>query len=136
MSTRKTTLSPVILMSQGAFTLLRYKTSEVPARVLIIKAQPETTSDDNTEATGTLSPNGGRVRAPGRSRKAYGIHARYVTLSRKVGAPDGPYTGGSVTVKIPILDPANVSKYPAGGVTTYRTIADWVVVGVTPELIR
>lgn len=122
-------------MSQGVFQLASYTTSEVVPRVLPIRLQPETIAVSPTGATEALTGSQ-KVRAPGKSRKSYGVHCRYMTLSRKTGAPDGPYTGGSVSVKIAILTEAGFVAFPVGTVVEYAGQNDWVVASQTPELIR
>lgn len=123
-------------MSQGSFVIAKYKTSEATPRILPIKQQPETEEGDNVQPEGEFSVGGSYVHAPGKSRKAYGIHCRYITLSRKVGTATGPYTGASVSVKVPVLDPARLAANAVGSAVTYRGIAGWVVVSYTPEKIR
>lgn len=123
-------------MSQGRFGTFRYLTSEPTPRVLPIRLQPESVVAPNAEAAGTISPGSQRVKAPGSSRRSYGIHSRYITLTRNVGTEAGPYTGGSVSVKIPILDPASVISFPIGAAATYGGYSDWEVASYTPEFIR
>lgn len=122
-------------MSQGSFTLAKYQTSEAAPRILPIRVQPETLLEDNAEAAGGLTGSQ-RVKAPGSSRSSYGIHCRYMTLARKVGTLDGPFTSATIPAKIALMTEAAVASYPVGATVVYGGQSDWIVVSHTPELIR
>lgn len=122
-------------MSQGEFGTYAYVTSELVPRILPIRLQPETIA---VSGGGSSSPTTGtqRVTAPGKSRKAYGIHARYVTIARKIGTGVGPYTGGTVTAKIAVGTPGQMAGLPIGQTVSYGGLTDWLVVSQTPEIIK
>lgn len=122
-------------MSTGQFQTFKYQTSETAPRILPIRLQPETISADNPEPAGGLTGSQ-RVHSTGASRRSYGIHCRYMTISRKVGTATGPYTGGSVSAKIPILTEAAVAALPVGSTVEYAGVTDWEVASHTPETIR
>lgn len=122
-------------MSAGQFQTFKYQTSETTPRILPIRLQPESISGDNAEPEGALTGSQ-RVHSTGASRRSYGIHCRYMTLSRKVGTATGPYTGGSVSAKIPLLTQAAIASFPVGSTVTYAGASDWEVASHTPETIR
>ena len=122
-------------MSYGAYSIVPYLTSETAPRVLPLKVHAATVLPTGGGAVGPIVGSQ-RVHAPGRSRKAYGIHARYVVVSRKIGTGVGPYTGSSLTAKLAVGSVAQFGALPVGTAVTYAGATDWVVVSQVPELIR
>lgn len=122
-------------MSQGSFSTAKYQTSETTPRILPIRLQPETVLEDNPEPAGGLTGSQ-RVKASKSNRNAYGIHARYMTLSRRIGDADGPFTGATIQATVVLLTPAAVASYPVGSTVTYGGLNDWEVSSHTPEKIK
>lgn len=122
-------------MSQGAFSTAKYETSETTPRILPIRVQPETILEDNPEPAGGLTGSQ-RVKASKSNRNAYGIHARFMTLSRKIGSVEGPFSGATVQASVVLLTPAAVASYPVGSTVSYGGVADWEVSSHTPEKIK
>lgn len=86
-------------MSQGSFIRARYASNA--GVVHAIRVQPETVTSWNPQASGEVNGKGTVKATPSRRKK--GLFARYVVLSRKVGTDDGPFTGGTIQVRIPIF---------------------------------
>lgn len=122
-------------MTTGAFSTVPYLTSETAPRVLPLLVHAATVLPTGGGAVGPITGTQ-RVHAPGKSRKSYGIHARYVVVSRKIGTGVGPYTGASVTAKLAVGSLAQFGALPVNTVVTYAGQTDWVVVRQVPELIR
>ena len=88
-----------------------------------IKVQQETLTDWNTTSPGVKT--GGYVKSRG-SKRAYGLVARYVSLSRVVG--DGSdYNSAVVLVRVPILSIAKFTALSIGDTVAYQLKADWKV---------
>jgi hypothetical protein len=119
----------------GQFQTFKYETSETESRILPIRLQPETIFGENEEPEGGLTGSQ-KVRSAGGGRSGYGIHCRYMTLSRKVGTGDGPYTGGTVSANIPLLAEGAVALFPVGSTVSYGGQEDWEVASHTGEKIR
>jgi len=114
------------------FTVVNYKTSELIPRVLPLRMSLDLSALGGGGSVSDLTGSE-RVHAPGRSRKAYGIHARYYTIARRVGAP-GDYNASTVRVKVVATSDGQMLK--VGTIVTYKTRTDWQVVSNTPELIK
>ena len=123
-------------MSSGAFQTFKYQLSaENGGGIHPIRLQPESVFGDNAEPAGGTTSNQ-RVRSAGSSRRSYGIHCRYMTIARPVGTAAGPYTGSSVTAKIPLLTPGAVTQFPVGSTVVYAGQTDWLVVSHTSETVK
>lgn len=97
-----------------------------------IKVQEETITTWNTSAPGVKT--GGYVKSRG-SKKAYGLVARYVSLSRTVG--DGTdYNSAVVLVRVPVLSIAKFTAISVGDLVEYQGKADWKVASKTKENIK
>lgn len=83
----------------------------------------------NPIATGVRS--GYFVKARG-SKKAYGVIARSVSLTRKVGGAD-PYSGGTVNARVPIFQKSVWAALATGQVLAYAGLTDWEVAGTNSE---
>lgn len=94
-----------------------------------IKIQQETLTTWNTSTPGVKT--GGYVKARG-SSKAYGLVARYVTLSRTVG--DGAdYNSAVVLARVPILSIAKFAALSVGDIVAYQLKLDWKVASKKKE---
>jgi hypothetical protein len=122
-------------MSSGSFVTVPYLTSESTPRVLPLRCQPESIAPTGGGAVGPITGTQ-LVKAPGSSRKSYGIHCRHIVIARKIGTAAGPYTGASVFAKLPVGSPGQMAGFPVGFVLTYAGQADWQVVSQVPEKIR
>ena len=97
-----------------------------------IRIQPETVFAENLEPAAAVTKSA-YVRVGG-SKRAYGIKARILVLSRDIGdATD--YNGGTVYARIPVLKKASVALLVVGSTITYQNVA-WKIVGVQPESSR
>lgn len=94
-----------------------------------IRVASSTVTTWNPIATGTRS--GYYVKARG-SKKAYGVVARSVSLTRNVGTADA-YSGGTVNVKVPIFQKAIWAALTTDQVLTYQGKNDWTVSGTNSE---
>lgn len=83
----------------------------------------------NPIAAGTRS--GYYIKAHG-SKRSYGVIARSVSLSRPVGTADA-YSGGSVSVRVPVFQKAIWAALATGQVLAYQGKTDWVVAGTNSE---
>ena len=83
----------------------------------------------NPIATGVRS--GFFIKARG-SKKAYGVIARSVSLTRKVGGPE-PYSGGTVNARVPIFQKAIWAALATGQIVEYAGKTDWEVAGTNAE---
>lgn len=114
----------------GRFLKAKYETDS--GDIHNIRIQPETVFDENLEPTGGATASS-YVRVTG-SRRAYGIKARILVLSRQVGDAAN-YNGATVYARIPVLKKASVAALIVGSTVTYQSVA-WVVVAVSPESSR
>lgn len=83
----------------------------------------------NPIATGART--GYYVKARG-SKKAYGVIARSVSLTRNVGTVD-PYSGGTVSVRVPIFQKTIWAALATGQILAYQGKTDWAVAGTNGE---
>lgn len=120
-------------MSAGAFTVANYETDfgEIGA----VRVQPETLAA-TLAGTANAAPSGtrtrqGRVKVSG-SKRAYGIHARYVTFIWTGTVPSGYAAGGG---KIVVPDPTLFNTIVLDGTGTYLGAAIRIV-GKSPEVVR
>lgn len=119
-------------MASFQFDTYSYVTSETTPRVMPIRMNVDlAVVIGNLKTPVTTTPE--RVHSSGNSRKKYGVHARYFTMARKIGVAGG-YTGGTTRVKVAVCAPTAMPK--VGDVLAYGGKVDWVVVSVTPELIK
>lgn len=119
-------------MSGQIFATYAYLTSEAVPRVLPIRLGTDIAALSGGGSTQALTGEE-RVKAPGSSRKSYGIHARYYTMARRVGAAGG-YGASTVRVKVAVGAPGQMPKI--GDILNYQAKTDWIVVSLTPELIK
>lgn len=97
-----------------------------------IKVQAETVTTWNTAGVG--SRVGTFVKARG-SRREYGVIARSITLSRRIG--DGTdYNSATVSVRVPILTKAAFALLNDGDVIAYQGKTDWIVAGQSAESVK
>jgi hypothetical protein len=94
-----------------------------------IRVQPESVTTWNVQATGAKT--GYYIKARG-SKKAYGIHARTVTLTRAVGSGEA-YNAATVSLTVPVFTKAAWEALSAGQVVAYNGVTDWVVAGTGSE---
>ena len=116
-------------MSSGPFKIAKYQDDKGVVRP--IRIQPETITEDNPEADGSIVPDRGFVFARSRKR-GYGTYARTVTLSRVVG------TGANTAQKyqsVPILTQTAYESLAEGETFAYNGV-DWTVAYKTPERRR
>jgi len=114
----------------GRFLTAKYEAdSEI---VHPIRIQPETLFGTNLEPAGGVNVDQ-RVRVSG-SKRAYGIKARSVTLSRAVGTDDD-YSGATVYARIPWMTPASWEALAVGSTEPYQGV-DWVVASKSAESNR
>lgn len=100
-------------MSSGSFVNSLYEDDQGGIRVA--KLQPETIATWNPAATGTA--NADQIRISG-SKNSLGRKARYVTISRPLGAPvDGIQPTQTLTV--PVMTPAAFVLLPIGTSVAY-----------------
>jgi len=97
-----------------------------------VRIQPETLFGTNTEAVGGITVDQ-RVRVSG-SKRAYGLKARSITLSRAIGT-SANYTGGTIYARIPWLDPATWEALAVGSTEPYQGV-DWIVASKSAESNR
>lgn len=83
----------------------------------------------NPQAVGVLS--GYYIHARG-SKRAYGVVARSVSLSREIGS-GAAYNAGTVGVTVPVFQKAIWQALTTGQTLAYAGIADWVVAGTNSE---
>jgi len=120
-------------MSAGVFSVVNYETDfgEIGA----VRLQPETLAAvvggaTNAAPTGTRTRQG-RVKVSG-SKKAYGIHARYVSFVWTGTVPTGYAAGGG---KLVIPDPTVFNTIVTDDTGTYLGQAIRVI-GKSPEVTR
>ena len=94
-----------------------------------IRVQPETVTPWNAQAVG--SKTGYYIRARG-SKRAYGVMARSVTLTRAIGSGEA-YNAATVSLTVPVFTKAAWQALSAGQVVAYNGITDWVVAGTNSE---
>lgn len=111
----------------GKFTIAGYERND--DTVGPIRVQPETITSWNPEAAGTST--GYYIRARG-SKRAYGILARSVTLTREIGT-GAAYNAGTVSVRVPVFTKETWDGLSAGQTLTYNGITDWKVAGTNAE---
>lgn len=114
----------------GKFELAKYETAD--GETYPIRVQPETITASNPQGTGTVKDGFISVR---KSRRAYGKHARYITISRPVG--DGTdYNSAKVTARIPVFVQSAWEGFSPGATFEYQGKSDWKVVSKTNEMMR
>jgi uncharacterized protein YaiE (UPF0345 family) len=111
----------------GKFIIANYERDD--NSVGPIRVQPETVTTWNTQATGAKS--GYYIRARG-SKRAYGVMARSVTLTRSIGSGEA-YNAATVSLTVPVFTKAAWAALSAGQVVTYNGVSDWVVAGTNSE---
>lgn len=123
-------------MSAGSFSLLKYVTTS--GAVIPIRAQPETAllslgGGVNVSGTGSQTPGFPIAKVSG-SRRAYGVHARTVTVRFLTAPTSGGYAAGGLT-RLPVFTQAVWDAYSIGNEGTYLggTVR---FVGKRPEIIK
>lgn len=111
----------------GKFIIASYERTD--GTIGPIRVQPETVTDWNPQAEGSTS--GYYIKARG-SKRAYGVVARSVTLSRAVGSGLA-YNAATVTVTVPVLTKEVWEGLASGQVLSYGGVDDWVVAGTSGE---
>jgi len=114
----------------GRFLNSRYET--IDGVIHPIRIQPETILGINPAPSGAVT-NSMRARVSG-SRRAYGLKARSITLSRPIG-DNADYNGATVYVRIPILLESAWIAIAVASTITYQGVA-WTVVSKSPESSR
>jgi len=121
-------------MSAGQFTRTFYETDD--ANIVRLRVQPETLTADfgGTANDGATGPaNAGFPSASlSRSRRGYGIHARYVTIAWDT-APTDYDERGLLSIHVPVK--ATFDAITLGSTVSYLG-GTGEVVSKTPELIR
>ena len=118
-------------MSSGSFQIVGYEDASGDIRP--IRGQPETVTDWNPAAVGSIS--GAFVRISG-GRRSYGTKAKSVSLKRPLGAVvEGiqPYK----TITLPVFSNATFATLSASiGSTVEYLGVDWEVAGTSSEAGR
>lgn len=114
-------------MSAGKFIIAAYERDD--GTVGPIRVQPETVTPWNAQAAG--SKTGYYIRARG-SKRAYGVMARSVTLTRSVGSGEA-YNAATVSLTVPVFTKAAWEALAAGQTIAYNGVTDWVVAGTNSE---
>jgi hypothetical protein len=107
-------------MSAGAFSLLKYETNDL--RIAPIRAQPETAQLTlngviNVSAGGSKTPGITLAKVSG-SRRAYGLHARKVSVRFLTAPTSGGYLANGI-VSLPVFSRAVWDQYSDGDEGTY-----------------
>lgn len=112
------------------FSIANYETNTGASRPIKVRFDTISTANPNfaTASSGTY------VRAGG-SKRAYGIVARQIVISRAIGQ-EAPYSSANVSVTIPYLTKAAFDAVSIGATYTYQGLEDWVVVGKQSEVSR
>lgn len=118
-------------MSQGSFVRAKYERDD--GVVHSIRLQPETITNWNGEPSGSITGQGS-FRATASRRKS-GLFARYITIARRVGSDDGPFTGATVQVTVPILQKAVFDNLELNDELTYQGL-EWTLVSKQGERIK
>lgn len=114
----------------GRFLKAKYESDSYT--ICNIRVQPETVFDENLEPVGAVTQS--RYARVTGSRRAYGLKARSVTLSREIG-DDTDYNGSTLYARIPVLKIASIALLIIGTTVTYQNLA-WVIVSHSPESTR
>jgi len=122
-------------MSSGVFTRAKYTTDA--GTIVPIRVQPETLAATlggtaNATAAGAVTPGYPKATVS-KSRRAYGIHARTVTLAF-IGTPPDGYAPNQ-TLTIPVMSLTVWQGLSEGVACTYLAKTAEVV-SVNPEKIR
>jgi hypothetical protein len=112
----------------GPFGIFKYETND--GDTYPIRLQPETVTAENPEGTGALAD--GFVSAR-KSRRAYGRHARFLTLARTVGSAD--YGSAKTYARMPVLTKAAWDDFLVATTIAYQGV-DWEIVSKTDESLR
>lgn len=107
-------------MSAGAFFLGKYETNNL--NITTIRAQPETAlltlnTVVNVFGSGSVTVGVGRAKVSG-SRKAYGLHARKVSIRFITPPATGGYLANSL-ISLPVFLRATWDSYKDGDEGTY-----------------
>lgn len=114
----------------GKFINEKYESDS--GAILNIRVQPETVFDVNLSPAGAVTVS--RYARVTGSRRAYGMKARSVTLSRQIG--DGTnYNAATAYARIPVLKKASVAALIIGSTVTYQNVA-WTIVSHNAESNR
>lgn len=112
------------------FSIANYETDAGASRPIKVKSTTITTANPNfaTDSTGSY------VRAGG-SKRAYGLVARQIVISRPIGT-EAAYSSSNVSVSIPILTKAAYAAASVGASYTYGGLEDWIIVSKISEVQR
>lgn len=121
-------------MSAGAFTRGKYQDNDLNIRP--IRVQPETIAMEinnvaNVQPSGAIDTSG--AAQTNRSKRAYGVHARTVTIVFPTTAPGGYLVNSPI--RLPILTAAVWDGIITGQAVEYLG-GDAIVISKSPELIR
>ena len=94
-----------------------------------IRLKATTVTAVNTVPDGNRTGEYARVSG---GRRTYGTVARTITLSRSIGG-DAAFSGGTVSVQIPILSKAVFDGLADGTAFVYGGLSDWKVAGQRGE---
>lgn len=109
-------------MSSGSFVSSKYEMDD--GRVIPIRIQPETLSTVNTVPAAALTPDMPTAKVS-KSKREFGIGARFITLKWKTTIPEGYKETGFV--KVPILQLSVFNGLAKG--------ADYEYLGTTAEIV-
>lgn len=116
-------------MSAGPFLISKYETDDGPIRPIRIQPETLTVADNAEPAAGS---DGAFVKISG-SKRSYGVHPRYLTLSRSVGSAD--YGSAKAYARIVILTPAAHDAAVVGATVAYAGV-DWIIASKTDESVK
>lgn len=94
-----------------------------------VRVSSSTITTWNPVATGATT--GYYVKARG-SKKAYGVIARSVSLTRKIGDATA-YNGGTVNLTVPVFQKVKWAGLGTGQILEYQGKTDWEVAGTNAE---
>ena len=116
------------------FAVISYLTDETTPRHLALKVRSAVSVVGGGGASVPIDAGAQYAYAPGKSKRSYGIHARYIVISRSIGTDGGPFTTSTVSAKIAIGTPGQMTGFPVGFVVTYAGKSDWTVVRQVQEV--
>ena len=111
----------------GRTTIAGYERDDLSIGAVRVSSSTITTW--NPVAAGART--GYYIKARG-SKKAYGVIARSVSLTRQIGDATA-YNGGTVNLTVPVFQKAKWSALGTGQILEYQGKTDWQVAGTNAE---
>lgn len=118
-------------MSEGAFVVSRYEMDD--GNIISIRLQPETITTWNPAPASTVVAAGYPTAQVNKSKRAYGIGARFVNLTWETAPPTGYKPGGYV--KVPVLTTEAYEGLVYGEIVEYLGV-NARVAGKTSESVK